>query len=142
MGGRHAPDAANHVGPSDAIGPQRAPFPGSGEHTGYPAASRLPGIRSGRRVKRCVAGGGGWHHRWMSKGHDDGLRPAEGEAIVVRGLTKSFATGRGRRRRTVEAVRDVCFDVAAGERVAYIGPNRAGAIVQITLEAGQGPLTW
>jgi ABC-type multidrug transport system ATPase subunit len=46
-------------------------------------------------------------------------------AVDVRGLTKTFITGRRRARRTVEAVRDISFSVEPSERLAYIGPNGA-----------------
>jgi ABC-2 type transport system ATP-binding protein len=57
-------------------------------------------------------------------------------AIQVRELTKAFPTGRGRARRTVEAVRGISFSVAPGERVAYIGPNGAGKSTSIKILTG------
>jgi ABC-2 type transport system ATP-binding protein len=57
-------------------------------------------------------------------------------AIEVRGLSKTFVSGRGRRRRKVEAVRDVSFSVGPGERVAYIGPNGAGKSTSIKILTG------
>ena len=57
-------------------------------------------------------------------------------AIEVRELTKTFDTGRGRRRRSVEAVRGITLDVAAGERVAFIGPNGAGKSTSIKMLTG------
>jgi ABC-2 type transport system ATP-binding protein len=57
-------------------------------------------------------------------------------AIDVRGLVKVFDSGRGRRRRRVEAVRDISFSVEAGERVAYIGPNGAGKSTSIKILTG------
>jgi ABC-2 type transport system ATP-binding protein len=57
-------------------------------------------------------------------------------AIDVRGLVKTFDTGRGRRRRRVEAVRDISFSVEPGERVAYIGPNGAGKSTSIKILTG------
>lgn len=57
-------------------------------------------------------------------------------AIEVRGLTKTFSTGRGRARRRIEAVRDISFSVAPGERVAYIGPNGAGKSTSIKILTG------
>jgi ABC-2 type transport system ATP-binding protein len=58
------------------------------------------------------------------------------EAIGVRGLVKTFDTGRGRRRRRVEAVREISFSVQPGERVAYIGPNGAGKSTSIKILTG------
>ncbi|HEX2235611.1 MAG TPA: ATP-binding cassette domain-containing protein [Actinomycetota bacterium] len=58
-------------------------------------------------------------------------------AIEARELTKSFTSGgRGRRRRTVEAVRNISFTVDAGERLAYIGPNGAGKSTSIKMLTG------
>jgi ABC-2 type transport system ATP-binding protein len=57
-------------------------------------------------------------------------------AVDVRGLVKTFDTGRGRRRRRAEAVRDISFAVAPGERVAYIGPNGAGKSTSIKVLTG------
>lgn len=56
--------------------------------------------------------------------------------IEVRGLTKTFAAGRGRKRRTVEAVRGITFTVEPGERLAYIGPNGAGKSTSIKMLTG------
>jgi ABC-2 type transport system ATP-binding protein len=56
--------------------------------------------------------------------------------IEVRGLTKTFVTGRARRRRSVEAVRGITLDVNAGERVAFIGPNGAGKSTSIKMLTG------
>ena len=56
--------------------------------------------------------------------------------IEVRGLTKVFTTGRRSARRTVEAVREISFTVEPGERVAYIGPNRAGKSTSIKILTG------
>ena len=57
-------------------------------------------------------------------------------AIEVRHLTKTFTSGRRRRRRTVEAVRDISFALEPGERVAYIGPNGAGKSTSIKILTG------
>jgi ABC-2 type transport system ATP-binding protein len=56
--------------------------------------------------------------------------------IEAHGLTKTFATGRGKRARQVEAVRDVSFSIGSGERVAYIGPNGAGKSTSIKILTG------
>jgi ABC-2 type transport system ATP-binding protein len=56
--------------------------------------------------------------------------------IDVRGLTKTFTTGRGRRTRQVTAVDDVSFSIGSGERVAYIGPNGAGKSTSIKMLTG------
>jgi ABC-2 type transport system ATP-binding protein len=57
-------------------------------------------------------------------------------AIVARGLTKVFETGRRRARRRIEAVRQLDLDVATGERLAYIGPNGAGKSTSIKILTG------
>ncbi len=57
-------------------------------------------------------------------------------AIEVRRLTKVFETGRRRAVRRVEAVNDLTFSVAPGERVAYIGPNGAGKSTSIKILTG------
>ena len=56
--------------------------------------------------------------------------------IEVDGLTKSFVSGRGRKRRTVDAVRDLSFAADGGERLAYIGPNGAGKSTSIKMLTG------
>jgi ABC-2 type transport system ATP-binding protein len=56
--------------------------------------------------------------------------------IEVAALSKSFTTGRGAKRRTVDAVRSVTFTVAPGERLAFIGPNGAGKSTSIKMLTG------
>jgi ABC-2 type transport system ATP-binding protein len=56
--------------------------------------------------------------------------------LHVDGLTKTFTVGRGRRRRTVDAVAGISFDVEPGERLAYIGPNGAGKSTSIKMLTG------
>ena len=56
--------------------------------------------------------------------------------IEVNGLSKSFVSGRGRKRRSVDAVRDLSFTAEAGERLAYIGPNGAGKSTSIKMLTG------
>lgn len=58
-------------------------------------------------------------------------------AIEAEGLSKSFRVpGPRRRRRTVEAVRNISFSVEPGERLAYIGPNGAGKSTSIKMLTG------
>jgi ABC-2 type transport system ATP-binding protein len=57
-------------------------------------------------------------------------------AIEAHELSKAFAAGRGRDRRSVEAVRDITFTVERGERLAYIGPNGAGKSTSIKMLTG------
>ena len=56
--------------------------------------------------------------------------------IEVSGLSKQFVSGRGRKRRSVDAVRDLSFTAHAGERLAYIGPNGAGKSTSIKMLTG------
>lgn len=56
--------------------------------------------------------------------------------IRAEDLTRTFVTGRRSRRRTVEAVRGISFDVESGERVAFIGPNGAGKSTSIKMLTG------
>jgi ABC-2 type transport system ATP-binding protein len=46
--------------------------------------------------------------------------------IDIRGLKKSFSSGRGRKKRVVEAVTGVDLAVQAGEIFGFLGPNGAG----------------
>ena len=57
-------------------------------------------------------------------------------AIVVEGLSKTFVSGRRRRRTSIEAVRDISYLVEPGERLAYIGPNGAGKSTSIKMLTG------
>ena len=57
-------------------------------------------------------------------------------AVEVRDLRRTFVTGRGRSRRTIEAVGGITYDIEAGERVAYIGPNGAGKSTSIKMLTG------
>ena len=56
--------------------------------------------------------------------------------IEVNGLSKTFVSGRGRKQRSVDAVRDLSFTAASGERLAYIGPNGAGKSTSIKMLTG------
>lgn len=69
------------------------------------------------------------------------------DAISVRNLCKRFRIyaassanerkrGVRRRRRTVEALDDVSFDIAPGELVGYIGPNGAGKSTTVKILSG------
>src|SRR5437764_14378462 len=57
-------------------------------------------------------------------------------AIETSELSKAFTSGRGRGRRTVEAVREITFAVERGQRLAYIGPNGAGKSTSIKILTG------
>jgi NitT/TauT family transport system ATP-binding protein len=53
--------------------------------------------------------------------------------LTFRGVSKAYATGSGT---TVEAIRDVSFDVVAGEFVCLIGPSGCGKSTILNLLAG------
>ena len=57
-------------------------------------------------------------------------------AVEVESLRRTFVTGRGRAKRTVDAVDGISFTVEPGERVAYIGPNGAGKSTSIKMLTG------
>ncbi len=59
-----------------------------------------------------------------------------GTAIEVTNISRRFETGRRRNRKSVEAVRNLSFDVASGERLAFIGPNGAGKSTTIKMLTG------
>jgi ABC-2 type transport system ATP-binding protein len=56
--------------------------------------------------------------------------------IVTEQLGRTFATGRRRNRRVVDAVCDLTFGVERGERIAFIGPNGAGKSTSIKMLTG------
>ena len=55
--------------------------------------------------------------------------------IETRGLRKSFMSRQGRVKKTVEAVRGVDLDVAAGEIFGFLGPNGAGKTTTLRMLA-------
>ncbi len=57
-------------------------------------------------------------------------------ATGTEALTRTFATGRRRDRRTVEAVQAISFTVSRGERLAFIGLNGAGKSTSIKMLTG------
>lgn len=57
-------------------------------------------------------------------------------AIVVDGLSRTFATGRRRNRRSIDAVDGISFTIDRGERLAFIGPNGAGKSTSIKMLTG------
>ena len=55
--------------------------------------------------------------------------------IETRGLRKSFMSRQGRQKKTVDAVRGVDLDVAAGEIFGFLGPNGAGKTTTLRMLA-------
>ncbi len=55
--------------------------------------------------------------------------------IETRGLRKSFVSRQGREKKTVEAVRGVDLEVAAGEIFGFLGPNGAGKTTTLRMLA-------
>jgi ABC-2 type transport system ATP-binding protein len=55
--------------------------------------------------------------------------------IEANGLRKTYRTGRGRKGKTVEAVRGVDFAVRAGEIFGFLGPNGAGKTTTLRMLA-------
>lgn len=57
-------------------------------------------------------------------------------SIQAENLTKQYTVGKGRTRKQVLAVNDLCFSIAKGERVGFIGPNGAGKSTTIKMLSG------
>ncbi|WIB68978.1 ABC transporter ATP-binding protein [Curtobacterium sp. MCBD17_035] len=68
----------------------------------------------------------------------DGTAPAP--AVVVDDVVCTYVTGHGRRRRTVEAVRGMRFDVAAGASLAIVGESGSGKSTILRAIAGLVPV--
>ncbi|HXC06769.1 MAG TPA: ATP-binding cassette domain-containing protein, partial [Bacteroidia bacterium] len=46
--------------------------------------------------------------------------------LLTHNLSKTFTTGRGKKQKTVEAVKGVDLEVKEGEIFGFLGPNGAG----------------
>ena len=55
--------------------------------------------------------------------------------IETRGLRKTYRSREGRQTKTVDAVRGVDLDVAAGEIFGFLGPNGAGKTTTLRMLA-------
>ncbi|PRY17339.1 oligopeptide/dipeptide ABC transporter ATP-binding protein [Kineococcus rhizosphaerae] len=65
----------------------------------------------------------------------------QGPAVVLDDVAVTYTTGHGRRRRTVEAVRGVSLEVAAGQALAIVGESGSGKSTVLRAVAGLVPVT-
>jgi peptide/nickel transport system ATP-binding protein len=70
----------------------------------------------------------------------DPLPAGDAPAVVVADVVCTYETGRGRRKRVVEAVRGMDFAVAAGESLAIVGESGSGKSTILRAIAGLVPV--
>jgi peptide/nickel transport system ATP-binding protein len=70
----------------------------------------------------------------------DPLPAGDAPAVVIADVVCTYETGRGRRKRVVEAVRGMDFAVAAGESLAIVGESGSGKSTILRAIAGLVPV--
>jgi peptide/nickel transport system ATP-binding protein len=123
------PRCSHHTDACDATLPVMAPVPGS-EATRSVACVRL-GELDERDVLDVRAAP--WSDIQIEVRHP-------GPAVIVKDVTKSFPIGRGRHKRSLQALRGVSLEISEGEAVALVGESGCGKSTLLRSIAGLQPI--